>query len=170
MHEFEKDAVAPLGGSTFEPKTPFLYQGVMHNPAVEGSAVNRGRPGNGADFIEVTHTIVMSEIELGLHPNTGRPISGLLNHCTVAHASPENRQALMDFYATVKKRKSARRRRRVKTKKEEATRTEVTEESFGEADGKAAASADGDNSRPTVEKKAPAKKKTTRKKAKRKAK
>jgi len=154
MHEFEEDAVAALEGSIFEPKTPFLYQGVMHNPAIEGKESVGGTGGSGADMIELPHNMVMAEIELGLHDHTGRPISGLLNHCTVRKSAPESREALIKFYGTVKKRKAARRRVRVGTKKGEQTKTEVKEEKFG-TEG--------------LQAKAPAKKKATRKKVKRKA-
>ena len=150
-HEFERDAVAPLDGSLFEPKTPFQYGGVMHNPAQEGSGVNHGYQ-HGADMIEVSHAMVMAEIEKGLHDETGRPISGLLNHCVVAKASPESRQALVDFYATVTKRKSARKRVRVAAKKKEETRVEVKEESFGVVEG-------ANGTEPSVEAKPPVKKK-----------
>lgn len=155
MHEFEKDAVASLEGSIFEPKTPFLYQGVMHNPAQEGTPVNHGYQ-SGANLIEVPHAMVMAEIELGLHDGTERPISALLNHCTVLKSAPESREALIAFYSTVKKRRSARKRIRVGTKKNEQTKTKVvtTEEKFGTESLQA---------KPTV------KKKVTRKKAKRKA-
>lgn len=157
QHEFERDAVAPLDGSLFEPKTPFQYGGVMHNPAQEGSGINHGYQ-HGADMIEVSHAIVMAEIEKGLHSESKRPISGLLNHCVVAKASPESRQALVDFYATVKKRKSARKRTRIATKKKEVeTRTEIKEESFGVVDG-------GNGTKPLVEAKPPVKKKGGRKK------
>ena len=134
-YEIGEDAVAPLDGSIFEPKTPFPYAGLIHNPGTQGSADNKGREGNGADMIEVSHAVVVDEIAKGLHGDTGRPNSALLNHCKVFKASPESRQILVDFYATVTKRTSARQRRRVEEKKKSMqTKYEVKEETFGVAD------------------------------------
>ncbi len=148
---FEEDAAMPLAGSSFEPKTPFPYRGVIHNPAQEGTPTNHGYQ-SGADMIEVSNEIVMAEIALGLHDKSGRPISALLNHCLVVQSSPIVEAPLREFYATVKKRNSARRRIRVETKKKEETRIEVKEESFGVVE-------DGNNSKPPVEAKSPVKKK-----------
>lgn len=38
-----------------------------------------------------------AEISKGLHPTTLRPISGLLNHCSMAEGTAEQRQALDDL-------------------------------------------------------------------------
>jgi len=136
MEEYGEDAAMPLECSVFEPRTPFPYAGLIHMPGTDGSSSNKGREGNGADRIEVSHEVVVDEISKGLHPVTGRPISALLNHCIVRKAAPESRAMLAAFYATVRKRKSARRRVRVDEKKRAVpTGTfKVDEESFGIAD------------------------------------
>lgn len=153
MNELGEDAAMPLEVSVFEPKTPFLYAGLMHMPGTDGSMNNKGREGNGADRIEVTHEVVVDEIKKGLHEITGRPMSALLNHCIVRKAAPESRQMLVEFYATVRKRKAAGRRVRVQAKKEAIAPTgmvRVQEESFGIAD------APGNGAGPAPETSAPA--------------
>ena len=140
MNEFEKDAAMPLEVSVFEPKTPFLYAGLMHMPGTDGSMNNKGREGNGADRIEVSHEVVVDEISKGLHEVTGRPISALLNHCVVRESSGESREMLTAFYATVRKRVSARDRIAARTKKEAAGPSgmyKVLPESFGLGDSAA---------------------------------
>ncbi len=136
MEEYGEDAAMPLECSVFEPKIPFLYAGLIHMPGTQGSNVNKGREGNGADSIEVSHEVVVDEISKGLHAVTGRPISSLLNHCIVRKAAPESQAMLAAFYATVRKRKSARRRVRVDEKKRAVPSGtfKVDEESFGVAD------------------------------------
>ena len=137
MEEYGEDAAMPLDVSIFEPKTPFLFGGVIHNPGTEGSGENRGREGNGSDAIEVSHKVVVDEINKGLHEVTGRPNSALLNHCRVRKASDESRQMLSEFYSTVKRRDSAKSRIAVRAKKREAAPSgmvRVEEESFGVAD------------------------------------
>ena len=136
MDEYGEDAAMPLECSVFEPKTPFLYAGLIHMPGTDGSSSNKGREGNGADRIEVSHEVVVDEISKGLHKETGRPNSALLNHCIVRKAAPESQAMLAAFYATVRKRKSARRRVRVDEKKRAVPSGtfKVDEESFGVAD------------------------------------
>lgn len=137
MSEFGEDAAMPLECSIFEPKTPFPYGGVMHMPGTDGSNSNKGREGNGADTIEVSHEVVVDEIGKGLHEKTGRPNSALLNHCMVRKASVESRQMLVNFYATVKKRTAASRRVRIEGLKDAiqpSGMVKVKEESFGVAD------------------------------------
>jgi len=101
----------PTEGSIFEPKTAFPWQGVIHYPTREGSPLNRADEGSGAQRIEVSHDMVMAEIEKGLHPVSKRPNSGLLNHCFVVKAGADSRDALATFYGTVEARKSARKKR-----------------------------------------------------------
>lgn len=137
MEEYGEDAAMPLECSVFEPKTPFLYGGIMHMPGTDGSSSNKGREGNGADTIEVSHEVVVDEIKKGLHEVTGRPNSALLNHCKVRKAADESRQMLREFYATVTKRVSAKQRIATRAKREAATPSgvvKVVEESFGIAD------------------------------------
>ena len=137
MSDIGEDAAMPLEVSVFEPKTPFLYAGLMHMPGTDGSVNNKGREGNGADRIEVSHEVVVDEISKGLHPVTGRPMSALLNHCVVRKSSGESRGMLTAFYATVRKRVSARDRIAARTKKEAAGPSgmyKVQPENFGVAD------------------------------------
>ena len=136
-HEFEEDAVMPLESSIFEPKTPFLYGGVLHMPGTAGRTGDRGSTGNGSDRIEVSHEVVVDEISKGLHEKTGRPNSALLNHCIVTKAASESRQMLAEFYSTVTRRTSAKQRIATRKKKEAAGPSgmvKVQEESFGIAD------------------------------------
>ncbi len=140
MEEYGEDAAMPLEVSIFEPKTPFPYAGVIHNPGTAGSGENKGREGNGSDTIEVSHEVVVAEIAMGLHEENGRPISALLNHCKVRKASDESRRILSEFYSTVKKRDSAKRRIAVRAKKREAAPSgmvNVEEETFGVVDSPA---------------------------------
>ena len=106
-------------------------------PGTDGSNSNKGREGNGADSIEVSHEVVVDEISKGLHEKTGRPMSALLNHCIVIKASAESRQMLVNFYATVRKRKAAGKRVRTEAKREAmqpSGMVKVAEETFGIAD------------------------------------
>lgn len=137
MDSFEGDAAMPLESSTFEPKTPFPYAGLIQMPGTDGSSENKGRAGNGADKIIVSHEVIVDEIGKGLHEKTGRPNSALLNHCVVVKAASESRQILTDFYSTVKKRKSAKQRIAIRAAKAEIVPSgmvKVQEESFGLAD------------------------------------
>ena len=137
MNDYGEDAAMPLEVSVFEPKTPFLYAGLMHMPGTSGRKGDRGSKGNGADRIEVTHEVVLDEISKGLHEVTGRPISALLNHCVVRKTSGESHRLLADFYATVRKRTSAKQRIATRAKKEAAGPSgmmNVQPESFGVAD------------------------------------
>ena len=138
--EFEGDAVAPLEGSVFVPKTPFLFNGVMHMPGQEGTS-NRSSNSedNGADIIKMSDEAVRFEIAKGLHEDTQRPISAVLNHCKVRKASPACHAELVELYSKVKKRMSARQKARLKTKRGTESRTEMQEEKFVEGTQKAAA-------------------------------